>query len=451
MHPADTIVAPATPAGESALAIVRVSGPRAAGFAAEWNAGTLPPARHAWHADYRGTAGGIIDDAVFCFFPGPRSYTGEDVLEISSHGNPFIVSKIVDDLRGRGCRLAEPGEFTKRAFLNGRLDLTEAEAVMDLIRARSDRALDAAHRQLRGALRERIDTAVSQLLDLCAAVEAQVDFPEEDLPAADVRRWRSATVDLAGELRALAATRREGDLLREGVKVVLCGEPNVGKSTLFNRLVGFDRAIVSEDPGTTRDFLEERILLGGWCIRLVDTAGLREAAGAVERAGVRRTLEQVREADRLVLVVDAGRPPPELPAEVTAKLADGGIVAVNKCDLPGRNFHPPAPWAEACRDVSARTGQGVDELRQVLGSRLDRLAAGSERDDGVVVNARHEASLRDAAASLDRAIALLDGNPATELVAVDLRSAISALGEIVGTIEHDVILDRLFASFCIGK
>ncbi len=350
--------------------------------------------------------------------------------------------------------MAEPGEFTKRAFLHGRLDLTEAEAVMDLIRARSDRALEAARNQLRGALRKRVDDAVARLLSLCAAVEAQVDFPEEDLPAAEYAHWHQATGALAAELSALAATRREGDLLRTGVKIVLIGEPNAGKSSLLNRLVGFERAIVSDEPGTTRDFLEERIELGAWCARLLDTAGLRESGGTVERSGVRRTLEQMREADVVVLVTDLTAPPPTLPDEVWSRMDQAGaVIALNKCDQPRCTARPPAGVSATSIEVSALTGGGIPELRQVLESTVSGVAGGGLSDEGIVVNARHEASLRDAVSFLGAAASLLKGTsePPLDLVAVEFRTAAEALGGIVGRIDHEEILDRLFASFCIGK
>lgn len=452
MQQVETIVAPATPAGESALALIRVSGPLAASIARAARKGETPPPRHAWHADYRSPSGSLLDDVVYCFFPAPRSYTGEDVLELSCHGNPFIVSKIIADLEFRGCRLAEPGEFTKRAFLHGRIDLTEAEAVMDLIRARSDRALAVAQRQLRGALRERIDSVVSRLLDLCAAIDAHVDFPEEDLPAPDRQAWETALEKMAAELQALAATRRDGDLLRDGVKVTLLGEPNAGKSSLLNRLVGFERAIVSPEPGTTRDFIEERITLGGWHIRLFDTAGWRETVAPVERAGVQRTLERAQEADVVMLVVDAGRPAPRWPAELAGRLAAPGVLTVvNKCDRPERVFALPHPAGTRPLEVSALTGLGLEALRAELERCIHSSTTAVVENEGVVVNARHEGAVRLAVAALERAVDCLRTSAATDLAAVDVRAAIEALGAIVGRIEHDQILDRLFAGFCIGK
>lgn len=453
-HVADveTIVAPATPHGESALAIVRLSGPLASVIAAAQHGGSVPPPRLAWHGDYRSVSGELIDDVVLTYFAGPRSYTGEDVLEISSHGNPYIVRKLIDDAIARGCRMAEAGEFTRRAFLNGRLDLTAAEAVMDVIRARSDRALDAARQQLRGALGRRIDRLVDDVLQCCAAIEAYIDFPEDDLPAEDRARRQVELGTLLDEMERLKATRRQGELLRDGLRVVLLGAPNAGKSSLLNRLAGYERAIVSEEPGTTRDFLEEPVLLGPHRIRVIDTAGLREAAGAVERAGVERSLERAEEADLVVLVVDATAPCPSLPAPILGRLAARhAVIAVNKCDLAMRSFSwtggPDLPRVE----ISAQTGAGIDELRRILVGIADRITGTDGDEEQVAVNARHAAALGEASDALERARSLLVAGSPLELVGCELRTAVGALGAIVGRIDPERVLDRLFASFCIGK
>jgi len=452
MHDLDSIVAPATPTGESALAVIRTSGPLANQLAARCHHGTVPTPRMAWHGDYVATDGVALDDVIYTFFAAPKSYTGEDSLEISCHGNPLIVSRIVRDLARFGFRLAEPGEFTKRSFLNGRLDLTEAEAVMDLIRARSDRALESARSQLRGSLRQHLDQQIDRLLDLCATVEAHVDFPEEDLPETDRQAWSAEVAALTTELRALAATRREGDRIRQGVKVVLAGEPNAGKSSLLNRLVGFERAIVSPEPGTTRDFLEEPIQLAGQSVRIFDTAGLRESSTGVERIGVERTLDRLKEADIIVLIADGIASPPQLPENVAAMLrGENVLVVANKSDLGLRKWDhlPTLPFQPL--EVSALTNAGLDDFRSALSEKVARLCETSGAFDGLVVNARHEQSLNEAVVCLDRARDILASNPRTDLAAVDIRLAIDAMGAIVGRIEHDVILDRVFSSFCIGK
>ncbi len=448
----DTIVAPATPHGESALAVVRVSGPLAAALAAAQHGGRLPEPRLAWHGDFVSQAGAVIDDVVFSFFAGPRSYTGEDVLEISSHGNPYIVRRILDDCVARGCRVAQAGEFTRRAFLNGRLDLTAAEAVMDVIRARSERALAAARRQLEGALGRRIDRLVGDLLQTCAAIEAYIDFPEEDLPPEDRARRRAEISALVDEIGALQATRRRGELVRDGLRVVLVGAPNAGKSSLLNRLLGYDRAIVSEEPGTTRDFLEEAVVLGPHRIRMIDTAGLREARPGVERSGVARSVERAQEADLLVLVADASQPRPTLPESVHRRLEPGtAVIAINKCDLEARQF----AWTDGATlpqvEVSALTGAGMDRLRTVLIGLADKLTGTGTDEELLAVNARHDAALAEAAGALGRADVLLREAGPLELVGSELRQAVAAAGEIVGRIDHEAVLDRLFSSFCIGK
>lgn len=448
----ESIVAPATPPGESALALVRVSGPLAATMAALHHRGTAPRPRVSWYGNYTGLGGAEIDDVVFCYFAAPRSYTGDDVLEISAHGNPYIVRRIVEDCLARGCRMAEAGEFTRRAFLNGRLDLTEAEAVMDVIHARSERALEAARQQLRGALGRRIDRLVSDLLQSCAAIEAYIDFPEEDLPEEDSDHRRAELRGLIEEIGQLQATRRQGELLREGLRVVLLGAPNAGKSSLLNRLAGYERAIVSEEPGTTRDFLEEPLLLGPHRIRMIDTAGLRDSPAKVERAGVSRTLERAEDADVLVLVVDGTAPCPTLPEAVVRRIQpDRTVIAVNKCDLSERAFAWDGPTAIDHVEVSARTGHGIDRLRERLVVIADRLTGYGGDEEQVAVNARHAAALAEAAEALTRAETMLAARGPLELVGSELRVAVGALGTIVGRIDHEEILDRLFASFCIGK
>ncbi|HYD82582.1 MAG TPA: GTPase, partial [Opitutus sp.] len=263
---ADTIAALATPTGTSAIAVVRLSGPDTVRLTREIF-GDVPPPRHLRRADYRDRGGRLLDDVLFVFFQAPQSYTGEDSLEISCHGNPFIAQQIVEDLLARGCRAAEAGEFTQRAFLNGQMDLSQAEAVVDVIHARSERALAAANRQLRGALGRRVGRTVEALLGVLARIEAYIDFPDEDLPAEDRELVDASIVELINDTSKLLSTNRYGDILRSGIKTVIVGKPNVGKSSLLNRLLGSERALVSPEPGTTRDFLEEPIMVGPHYLR----------------------------------------------------------------------------------------------------------------------------------------------------------------------------------------
>src|SRR5688572_26606595 len=291
----DMIAALATPAGTAALAVIRVSGEDTRGLAAKLL--TSPPRpRVARHTDYRDATGALLDDVILTFYEGPRSYTGEDALEISSHGNPFIAQKILEDMFARGCRPAEPGEFTQRAFLNGRMDLSQAEAVMDLIHARSERALTAANQQLRGSVGRRMNELIERLLGVLARIEAYIDFPDEDLPVEDRGFVIHEVVRLSTETDRLLATSHYGQLLRDGIKTVIVGEPNVGKSSLLNRLVGRDRALVSPEPGTTRDFIEERVIVGPHCLRLIDTAGLNPSPAPLEKLGIDKTRERLSEA-----------------------------------------------------------------------------------------------------------------------------------------------------------
>ncbi|MGA3008147.1 MAG: tRNA uridine-5-carboxymethylaminomethyl(34) synthesis GTPase MnmE, partial [Opitutaceae bacterium] len=439
----------ATPAGTAALAVVRVSGPQAFALAREVFK-KIPLPRRVGHADYHDRAGTLVDETLFTFFQAPHSYTGEDALEISCHGNPFIAQKILEDLFARGCRPAGPGEFTQRAFLNGRMDLSQAEAVMDLIHARSERALAVAHRQLRGALGRHLQALIDPLVELLARIEAQIDFPEEDLPAEDRAQAARAIERLALATDRLLATSHYGEMLRAGVKTVILGPPNAGKSSLLNRLLGRDRALVSAEPGTTRDFLEEPVAVGPHCIRLIDTAGLNPAPAALERLGMAKTLECAAEADLLVLVLDAAVPCPALPAELAARLTPANaLVALNKIDLASTVRASPPAGLEVVR-VSALTGAGCDELRAAIASKADAVCT-ETGEDVIAINARHAHSLNQARTCLAEAQAKLSANDATELLASDLRAALNAFGEISGKVDNEQMLDRLFAMFCIGK
>lgn len=446
----DTIAALATPRGESALALVRVSGPEAAALA-EVLVGSPTLPRQAIHGDYLDRDGRLLDDVVYTFFQGPASFTGEDALEISCHGSPFIVERMLEDLMDRGCRSADPGEFSRRAFLNGRLDLSQAEAIMDLIRARSERAVEAAHRQLRGALGRETNRLAEALLDVVAGVEAYIDFPEDDLPAADRKRSLEAVSSVTLEAGRLLASGRYGSLIRDGVRVVLVGEPNAGKSSLLNQLIGYDRVLVAAEPGTTRDFIEERVRLGAHSIRYLDTAGLRAEGDEVEKAGMGKTLEQVEDADILVIVLDATRPSPALPAPVLARTREGPTLLVwNKTDLASPASSGGLPADLETLAVSALTGTGIEALQAALLARIevDRIEIGNEV---IAISARHEHALQTMHGCLESAGAKLDTDEDLELIASDLRGAIDALGQITGRIDNEAMLDRLFASFCIGK
>ena len=446
----DTIAALATPVGTAALAVVRASGPDTARLAREL-LGSPPLLRVATHADYHDRAGTLLDDVLFTFFQGPRSYTGEDSLEVSCHGNPFIAQKILEDLLARGCRPAEPGEFTQRAFLNGQMDLSQAEAVMDLIHARSERALAAANQQLRGALGRQMEALIGGLLQVLARVEAYIDFPDEDLPPEDGEIVAREVTRLSHETGRLLATSHYGELLRDGIKTVIVGAPNVGKSSLLNRLVGRERALVSPEPGTTRDFIEERIIVGPHCLRIIDTAGLNPSPAPLEKLGMDKTLERAAEADLFLLVFDSAAPAPDLPSEVRSRLTiSNSIIIFNKSDLC--NIYRPInllPSFLTLR-VSALTGAGLEELSAAIVRCADSFQKEAGNDQ-IAINARHANALIQARRCLADALAKLAENGPIELLASDLRGALAAYGEISGKVDNERMLDALFSTFCIGK
>jgi tRNA modification GTPase len=448
----DMIAALATPAGTAALALIRISGSDTNGIAAAV-LGAAPPPRVATHADYLGRDGSAVDDVVATLFAGPHSYTGEDSLEISCHGSPFIVRKILADLFARGCRPANPGEFTLRAFLNGRMDLNQAEAVMDLIHARSERSLAAAREVLGGALSRHLQDLVDGLLRALAMVEAYIDFPDEDLPPEDLAKLLAGISSVLAGTDRLLATERTGALLREGIATVILGEPNAGKSSLLNRIVGGERAIVSPEPGTTRDFIEERVNAGPHGLRLVDTAGLNADARGIEALGIGKTLERAAAADIHLLVLDASRPTPPLPRELEPRINPSNtIVVLNKSDLlrePGRPVATVAPGFPSV-STSALKGEGMEALL----SEIERMAEAMQKTVGterIAINVRHAHYLSEARLCLASALAKAESHGPAELVASDLRGALEALGLISGKVDNERMLDHLFASFCIGK
>lgn len=452
LSPEDTIAAPATAQGEAALAMVRASGPDCPHLLRAIFAGSAQAAPlRARVGRYRSIDGAVLDQVVYLPYPAGASYTGEDMLEITCHGNPFIVRKILDDLLQRGCRLAEPGEFSRRAFLNGRIDLSQAEAVADLIRARSDRALQAARRQLEGSVGRVVKSLADNILLTSVAIEAYIDFPDEDLPPEDVDGPRMALHRIAGEMDRLMATSQYSHLLHAGVRTVIAGPPNVGKSSLLNALTGEDRVIVSAEPGTTRDYIEDRILVGPYLLRVVDTAGLRDAATGLELAGIERSLEQVRRADLVLLVVDATQPHPALADAFRSALRDKQVILVeNKIDLGKRVQANPALAGFPAVAISALHGTGLDALRASL---LQAIEAGMIVPDpeAVLVSARHAQALTEAQAAIHSALDKMAEGIAAELIASDLRLAIEAMGAITGRIDNEAMLDALFAHFCIGK
>ena len=447
----DTIAALGTPMGTAALAVVRVSGADTPRLVREIF-GELPAPRFARHADYRDRTGALVDDVLVTNFVTPQSYTGEDAFEVTCHGNPFIAQKILEDLFARGCRPAEPGEFTQRAFLNGRMDLSQAEAVMDLIHARSERALEAANQMLRGALGRKMAELIDGLLGALARIEAYIDFPDEDLPPEDRQNVRETVERVRHGTGQLLATSHYGEILREGIKTVIVGAPNVGKSSLLNRLLGRDRAIVSPEPGTTRDFIEEPVLAGMHCLRLIDTAGLSPTPQPLEKMGQEKTLERIAEADLFLLVLDATLATPSFDSDLLRRMtAENAVAVLNKCDLlQGMEPKAKAPTGLPTVNLSALTGDGIDALHAEIARLADRFQV-RVGNDLIAINARHAHALERAMSGLSDALGKLAAGSQTELLASDLRAALDALGEISGKVDNERMLDQLFATFCIGK
>ena len=441
-----TIAAVASPPGMGAVSLVRISGPDAiqvADRATGGKAATLLPrtVRYCRVTDARGE---VLDDGLLTVFHGPHSYTGEDCAEFTGHGGILATSEVLGRFLACGAAAAGPGEFTQRAFLNGKLDLTQAEGVMDLISAQTRLSLRAARSQLEGTLGRRTTAARDQLLETLAHLEAWIDFPEEDIDPQTGILLRGRVGAVLAVVDSLLATADQGRVLREGVRTVIFGEPNVGKSSLLNRLLGFERAIVSEIPGTTRDTIEEIVNLHGIPLRLVDTAGVREAADRIEAEGIQRTVRQIEAADLLLEIADASKPRPldaVLPATAAKRL-----LVLNKTDL---SEHPS--WhAMAAVRISCESGAGFDTLSGAIRDALHF----SEADWGehaVAINARHQASLQIARGALLAALDLLNDLSDPELAAIDLREALDALGEIPGKVDTEDLLGVIFSSFCIGK
>lgn len=462
MQEVDTITAIATAAGESALAIVRVSGRDAVAVADKVFRGRTPLAAAAGFTVHYGHAvdssGERTDEVLATLFRAPHSFTGEDMVEFSCHGGAVVTASVLDALLAAGARGAQAGEFTRRAFLNGRLDLSQAEAVADLIAARSQKAQRTSLAQLSGRLGTRVGELRKELLDLCALLELDLDFAEEGLeviPAADADARLSAAIV---HIRQLASTYREGRLYRDGVAVVFAGRPNAGKSSLFNALLKEERAIVTPVPGTTRDFLEESVLLDGIAFRLIDTAGIRESTDTVEQAGMDRARNATRTADIIVVVVDATEHVSPAEAVNDLESRSGGqniLVALNKTDLL---TGPPdtAPAAAASEEnfailpVSARTGEGLPDLHKTL-VRLASSGISHDEHDVIITNRRHQDALQKAADGLESARASLARGATNEFIALDLREAVNSLAEITGEMTSEEILQSIFSRFCIGK
>ncbi len=442
MVPGDTIAALATPFGAGAVAVVRVSGPGALAVADRVFRGRRPvsevPSGRVMHGRIE-RAGVVVDEVLLSVFRSPRSYTGEDVVEISGHGGVVVAQSVLRAVFEAGARPAEPGEFTRRAFLHGKMDLTQAEAVMDLISARGEASARAAAGQLEGRLGRVVERLREETLTALAHLEAFIDFPEEGIDPEGGRALLGRVDALTGAVVKLLATSDEGRMLREGVRLVIFGEPNAGKSSLLNLLVGHDRAMVSETPGTTRDTIEENLTLRGIPFRIVDTAGLRVSDDPLEVEGMRRTRRHLEQADVAVRVLDASAwsdPGEAPPSEVRV---------LNKIDLWGDASVPRGVVPMCCLD-----GRGLDELVEAIVAKTDFGSLG-RIDEAVAINARHQHCLRTAGEFLDATRRSLESGDAPELTALELRSALAAIGEITGAVDAEEVLGRIFSTFCIGK
>ena len=460
MSSGDSIVALSTPAGRGGIGVIRVSGPDALTILRRMtreDCGAEPkPNYMTLRAIFDPISGETLDQALVCFFKAPHSFTGEDVVEFHCHGSPVLLRRVLDTILQLDLRLANPGEFSLRAVMNGRLQLTQAEAIRDLIDAQTDAAAQQATRQLSGEVSHRLQPAKDQLLKIIVRLESSLEFVEDDLPELEQHEIVSALVTLRSELGSLADTFVRGRLLHEGLKVALVGRPNAGKSSLFNSLLGHERAIVTEVPGTTRDTIAEPIGWDGIPITLIDTAGMRATTDQVESLGVERTRRAAAEADLLVIVIDGSQP---LSEEDRFVLSDAVgkryVIAVNKSDLPAFSSEHVA---EKLRDeraqtsavaVSALTEHGISQLREAM---LKPFVNGHGSAEGLMItNARHHDLLLRTIEAIASSEALIRERASEEIILVGLHNALKFLGQITGETTTEEILGQIFSTFCIGK
>ena len=450
----ETIVAISTPIGRSGIGVVRVSGSLSREIAGRFFKSSSPDSelnhRTAVVGLWVDATGAAIDEVVLTYFRDPHSYTGEDVLEISGHGNPLTLKRIVETTRSAGARIAAPGEFTLRAVANGKLDLLQAEAVRDFIEAQTEQQAKTAMRQMEGSLSKRVRPVKANLVDIIAHLEAGIDFVEDDVDVPVNNSIVESIEPLIEDLRRVEQTFDYGRILNSGLKLAILGKPNVGKSSLFNRLVASDRAIVTSVPGTTRDVLTETVSMDGVPLRFADTAGVHDTADHVESIGVGRAFETLAEADLALVVLDGSASLDDDDRRVLEKTAQRPhVVVINKVDLPqalDTSVLNGAPRVS----VSAMTGSGLDDLRQSLRSFLLEHKTDLS-DDLVLTNARQHEAVGRASAALATAVEALHRDVPHEMVLLDLYSALSALSELTGEVVTEDILDRIFSTFCIGK
>ncbi len=450
MEMTSTIASLATPPGRGGISIIRISGTEAVSIASRLFTGEIP--RGVTHALHYGhikdpSTGEMVDEVMLGVMLAPRTYTREDVVEINCHGGPVPVQRVLELVIGQGATPAEPGEFTRRAFLNGRMDLAQAEAVLDVINARSGEAERLAQSQLRGALSSRIVTLREKLLLIASEMEAHIDFPEDEIEPGTIDRMNDGLAQIADDINSMARTFEGGRLMHDGLKIAIIGRPNVGKSSLMNALLKQDRAIVTEVAGTTRDTIEESLTVRGLPVNIIDTAGIRESHDMVEREGVRRSIEAMQQADLVLAVLDSSR---DIQAEDRTVLDKTGqvksITVLNKIDKAGVN----KSGIDGI-EISAKTGEGMDALRDAIYHAA--LGEGGLVDsEGVVITSmRHKAALDGGIKSINAARDALNEGKPLEIVAMELRDALNSLGSIVGEITPDDLLNNIFSRFCIGK
>jgi len=453
-HEPETIAAVATAPGRGGIGVVRVSGPRAKAVAITLS-GREPTARHAHYGPFHADDGEVIDEGLMLFFPGPNSFTGEDVLELQGHGGPVVMDMLLRRCVELGARLARPGEFSERAFLNDKLDLAQAEAIADLIEASSAQAARNAVRSLQGEFSRRVHQLTEKLIQLRIYVEAAIDFPEEEIDFLADGRVLALLQGVRQELSEVIREAGQGALLREGMNVVIAGRPNAGKSSLLNALAGREAAIVTDIAGTTRDVLREHIHIDGMPLHIIDTAGLRDTDDQVERIGVERAIKAIEDADRILLVMDASAASGDAgesgwPEVLTIRPDRNKTTLIrNKADLTGEDATLAIdPDGYTTLSLSARSGDGLEVLREHL---KDCMGYDQTAESGFSARRRHLDALRQAAEHLEHGHAQLTLAGAGELLAEDLRQAQQALGEITGAFSSDDLLGRIFSSFCIGK
>jgi tRNA modification GTPase len=453
----DTIVAIATPSGRGGIGIVRFAGPEAREITAPLLRlkHQLEPGRAVFGELVDEDPGASrIDEVVVTYFARPHSYTTDDIIEVSAHGSPVVLRHIVELALARGARLAEPGEFTMRAFLNGRIDLTQAEAVRDLIDSQTLFQAKVAAQQLEGSLSRRIQPIKRKLVELIARLEAGIDFAEDDVSVLTGDVILEQIEDVKIPLADLAATFAYGKIVHEGLTLAIIGRPNVGKSSLFNRLVERERAIVTATPGTTRDLVSETVAIGGIPVKLTDTAGIRSALDEAESIGIQKSLETLADADLVLLVLDATGPASAENSELLARVAGrASIVVENKCDLQKSPLASDSAGVHAtahCVRTSALTGEGIPELRATILRQISG-EGGAQSETGLLTNARHQSLLNQSLTGLAAATDAVSNRIPHEMLLLDLYSALRPLDEITGATTNDDILNLIFSTFCIGK